>query len=64
MKMNEQEYNRIMGFSSIDYGSKNNIKKDVIRMAKKLGYKTAGFHKMGVRQLRAISGTLKIKLWE
>jgi hypothetical protein len=53
------EYDRINGIGAKDYGSKAVIKRDVIALAKKLGYKTAGFHKMGRKQLFAIERDLE-----
>ena len=62
MKTDEEikaEYDRINGIGSKDYGSRAVILRDVIRRAKKLGYHTAGFHKMGRQQLYAIARELE-----
>jgi len=60
--MNDQqakiEYDRMNGIGAKDYGSKAVIKRDVIALSKKLGYKTAGFHRMGRQQLFTIAREL------
>lgn len=53
------EYERSVGIGAKDYGSRAVILRDVIRRAKKLGYHTAGFHKMGRQQLYAIARELE-----
>jgi hypothetical protein len=53
------EYERINGIGAKDYGSRSVILKDVRRMAKKLGYRTSRFGRMGRQQLFAIARDLE-----
>lgn len=55
----KEEYERTMGIKYEDFGSRAVIKRKVIRLAKKLGYRTTGFHKMGRQQLYAIARKLE-----
>lgn len=45
----------MMGFDQKDYGSKSVIKRDVLRWAKRQGYRTARFREMPKAQLKAIA---------
>lgn len=52
--MNHKEYNRTMGINSVDIGSRNLLLKQVIKLARRVGYNTGGFHAMPKDQLKAI----------
>jgi hypothetical protein len=52
------EYDRINGIGAKDYGSRAVILRDVRARAKRKGYRTSGFSKMGRNQLFAIAQKL------
>jgi len=54
-----EEYKQIMGLSAVDIGSKTLLIKQIIKMAKEKGYKTAGFYRMPKKQLKAVYYKLK-----
>ena len=49
------EYDKMMGLGQPDYGSRAVIKRDVLKWAKRKGYRTSAFHKMPKAQLKAIA---------
>jgi len=51
----QAEYNRINGIGAKDYGSKSVIKRDVLKWAKRQGYRLSRFHEMPKTQLKAIA---------
>lgn len=50
----KEEYNKMMGFSSVDIGSHKLLLKEVVKRAKAKGYRTARFYTMNTVQLRAV----------
>lgn len=57
-----EEYLKHMGIDQPDYGSKAVIKREVLKWAKRKGYRTSAFHKMPKAQLRAIALSHKSEL--
>jgi hypothetical protein len=52
--MNKEEYNTLSGLNTIDIGSRKLLLREIVKMSKKIGYHTSGFHKMKIKQLKAI----------
>jgi hypothetical protein len=51
----QAEYNRMNGIGAKDYGSKAVIKRDVLKWAKRQGYRLSRIHEMPKAQLKAIA---------
>lgn len=50
----KEEYDKYMGFNKVDIGSRHTLLKEVVKLAKKRGYKTGRFYSMPLTQLRAV----------
>ncbi len=59
--MDEQEYKKIVGLDSVDLGSIHALRKEVARLAKELGYRTAEFYAMPKYQLKTVFKKLSAK---